>query len=302
MIIKTLTKWGNNSIMKFKKYVLCGLITFSTCPVASYAAGMFGNPAEIGKSGQIEIQFGGGNISEFGLDIDKTTGTTQISNLTINQSVPAMTGKLKEDQVFIGMSYTTNSHSQLFANLGTGKDTGQKTSSYAIGFKISPETESSTVKVGLMVRAQQVKTDIDGRYSISPPYNGINDGVNINSFAGPINGTEQITYMRYDMFFGASRNSGVFRPYGGLGFTHIAGTYSLALDDTVPVYALPVGGGAITTTTQHVAFNAKSNISGSRYFTAVLGLSLNLDNEFGMTAELQSGVQTVFMLSGSVKF
>jgi hypothetical protein len=292
--------------MEFNKKIFCGLIVLFACPVVSYATDMYGNPTEIGKPGQFEIQIGGGRSSGLGLDAKQTLGATQIGNLSTSQSVPANTSTFEEDQVVIVMSYALNARTQLFVNLGTGKgngkDTGKQSNSQGVGFKISSSGEPSEIKMGLMVRAQQVTIDIDGPFILSSPYNSINDGVNVNYFPGPVNATEQIKYTRIDAFFGASRNSGIFRPYGGLGLTRISGTDSFNLDGTVPVYSYPVGGGPSTSSTQHVAFSAKSDISGSRYFSGVLGLSINPDSELGMTAELQIGVQNTFMLAGNIRF
>lgn len=290
--------------MKFdKQKMLCGFVFMITCPTASYATGMFGNPTVVGTTGKVEILVGGGKSSQFDLDSKKTTAVLQIGNMSGSYALPASSDTLKEDQVFIGMSYTLDARSQLFASLGTGKDSGQHSSSRTIGVKISPEAEATEIRMGLMLRAQQVNTDIEGPFSLSTPYNQLNDGTNTSYFFGPINGTEQIKYTRMDTFFGASRNTGVIRPYGGLCLTYISGTDTVALDDMVTVWSYPNAGGPNTSSTQHVSFNAKSDIAGRNYFSTVLGLSINPSNSnIGMTAEFQSGVQKAFMLSGNIKF
>ena len=176
--------------------------------------------------------------------------------------------------------------------------------SRGIGVKISPDIESSSVRMGLILRAQQVTVNIDGPFRILPPYNSINDGTNIHSwsFYDGINGAEEIKYTRLDAFFGASRSTGIFRPYGGFLLTDISGTDTIAVDDAATVYSRPVGGGVETSTTQQVAFNAEADITGGKNFSGVLGLSINLDNDLSMTAEVQGGAQNTISFSGSIGF
>ena len=152
--------------------------------------------------------------------------------------------------------------------------------------------------MGLLVRAQLVKKDIEGVYASST----ISDGINTYYVCCSKNATEQISYSRYDIFFGASRNTGIFRPYGGLGLTQLVGTYSFSYDETISVSSNPVGGGAVTYTNSPVTINSKGNISGTRIFTGVLGLSMSPDDVLGMTIELQYGVENAILMAGSVKF
>ena len=285
------------------KIILCGMVVMSTYSAASYAADMFGNPTLIGAPGKIEIQIGGGKTSKFELESSRTTGITQIGTFSESHAVPAFSGTLEEDQVFVGLAYSPSARTQLFANLGTGKDSGQKSSSHGIGVKISPQTEAPEVRMGLMLRAQQVKVDFEGPFVLSYPHNQVNDGIETHYWVGtPTNGTEQIKYTRLDAFFGASTSTGVIRPYGGLGLTHISGTDTVAINDTITVYSYPNAGGPAIPSTQNVSFNAKSDISGSEYFTGVLGLSINPDSDLGMNVEIQEGVQRSFFLSGSIRF
>ena len=121
-------------------------------------------------------------------------------------------------------------------------------------------------------------------------------------FFADINGTEKVKYTRFDAFFGASRNTGTFRPYGGLCLTKLSGTDTIALNDTVSVGHSPVGGGLFTTTNERVTYNAQADLSGSKFFTGVLGLSVHPDESLGLTAEFQSGLQRAFMLSGRYGF
>jgi len=282
--------------------VLCGLVFMSTYSVALCAADMFGNPTTIGTPGQFEIQIGGGKIKKLDLDGKKSTATMQIGTVTGSQSMPAFSGELSENQAFIGVSYALNPRSQLFANLGNGKDSGQQSGSRAIGIKISTPEETSKIRMGLMLRAQQVTIDIDGPFSLNSPFI-VSDGINnyyLNTSV--LNGTEQLKYTRMEAFFGVSENTGIFRPYGGLCLTRITGTDTISLDDTVSVNSTPVGGGAVTTTTQRVMYNNKSDLSGSGYLSGVLGLSINPDSDLGMTVEIQTGIQQAIMLSGNIRF
>jgi len=266
----------------------------------SFAADMLGNPAYIGVPGQFAIEIGGGKSSDFSVDIEKSTSTVTIGNLSQTGAEPAGFGKNSEDQVFIGASYAINATTQIFANFGNGKETGQQSSSRTLGFKISPEVDSSDVRMGLILRAQQVDIDVDGPFSFTA---SINDGTNIHqTFGAVINGTEQVEYTRFDAFFGASRNTGVFRPYGGLCLTKVSGTDTIALSDITTVTSFPVSGGAVTQTNERVTYNTKADISGSKYFTGVLGFSLHPGNNLGLTAEIQAGLQRALMLSGNMGF
>ncbi|NOU00989.1 MAG: hypothetical protein HOO95_05370 [Gallionella sp.] len=283
-----------------KKKILCGLVVMALGITISQAADMFGNPTVIGTPGQFEVQIGGGKSTNLNLDTKATTSMVTIGAISQTQQISAMTGAIKEDQAFIGASYTLNNRIQLLANLGTGKDSGQQSSSRAISLKISPNTEGSDVKMGLLLRAQQVTIDIEGPIFTNLQ---INDGTNVSFWIAPTNGSEQLKYTRMDAFFGASSNSGTVRPYGGLCLSHITGTDTLSLNDNVTIYTSPVGGGAQTTSTQHVSLNSRADITSKGYFTGVLGFSINPDNSnLGMTAEIQAGVQRSLMLSGNIKF
>lgn len=147
-----------------KKKILCGLVVMALGITTSQAADMFGNPTVIGTPGQFEVQIGGGKSTNLNLDTKATTSMVTIGAISQTQQISAMTGAIKEDQAFIGASYTLNNRIQLLANLGTGKDSGQQSSSRAIGLKISPNTEGSDVKMGLLLRAQQVTIDIEGLF------------------------------------------------------------------------------------------------------------------------------------------
>ncbi len=222
-----------------------------------------------------------------------------MGNLSGVELEPAIVGTNSEDQVFIGATYAINTKTQLFANFGNGKAPGQKSSSRAIGLQISPESDTSEVRMGLTLRAQQVEINVDGPFFLQTT---INDGTTIHQFFGIVNGTEQVKYTRLDAFFGASRNTGTFRPYGGLCLTKLSGTDTMALNDTGNVNSFPVGGGAVTTTSERVTYNAQADLSGSKFFTGVLGLSVHPDDNLGLTAEFQSGLQRAFMLSGRYGF
>jgi len=272
------------------------LLFFST---TSFAADMLGNPAYIGIPGQIAIEIGGGKSSDFSVDIEKSTSTVTIGNLSQTGVEPAGLGKNSEDQVFIGASYAVNTAMQIFANFGNGKETGLQSNSRALGFKISPGVDSSDVRMGLILRAQQVNIDVDGPFLFS---SSIDDGTNTHQVAGPVNGSEQVKYTRFDAFFGASRNTGVFRPYGGLCLTKVSGTDTVALNDTTTIFNYPSGGGTVTVTNERVTYNSKADISGSKYFTGVLGFSIHPGNNLGLTAEIQAGLQRAYMLSGNMEF
>ena len=138
---------------------------------------MLGNPTFIGTPGQVAIEIGGGKSSNFSVDIEKTTATVTLGNLSVVELLPASVGKNSEDQVFIGVTYAINVKTQIFANFGNGKDPGQKSSSRAIGFKISPESDTSEVRMGLTLRAQQVDIDVNGPFFLSTT---INDGTTIH--------------------------------------------------------------------------------------------------------------------------
>ena len=285
--------------MAFNKKIFCTLVITSIYPAFSHAD-ILGNPTLIGEPGKLEIQIGGGK-NKLALDSTKSTGRMQIGATSENKSLPASTETFKEDQVFIKIAYPLNTRTQLFADLGTGKDSGQKSSHQGIGVKFSPD-DISEVKMGLILRAQQVSIDIDGPFALYSPYNQVSDGTTVTFVGAPLNGTEQIKYTRLDAFFGASRNRGVIRPYGGFCLTRISGNDTIAIDDMTTTYSYPVGGGPVTSSTQRVSFNARSDISAKKYFTGVLGLSINPEGNLGLTAEFQRGVQDSFMLSGNVKF
>jgi hypothetical protein len=153
--------------------------------------------------------------------------------------------------------------------------------------------------MGLLLRAQQVTVDMDGPFAYYP---GFSDGTNTYTPDAPINGSEQLKYTRLDAFLGASSGTGVFRPYGGLVLSRISGTDTLSLDDNVSVTSWPNAGGTGTTSVQHVIINNKADISASRYFSAILGFSINPDNQLGMTTEFQIGVQKSIMLAGNIRF
>lgn len=287
--------------MAFNKKTFCSLVITFMCPAISHAD-ILGNPTLIGEPGKLEIQIGGGK-DELTLDSTKSTGRLQIGATSEYKSLPASTGTFKEDQVFIKIAYPLNTRTQLFADLGTGKDSGQKSSHQGIGVKFSPD-DISEIKMGLILRVQQVKIDIDGPFALYSPYNQVSDGTTITStgWGTPLNGSEQIKYTRFDAFFGASRNTGIIRPYGGLCLTRSSGTDTIAIDDMTTTLSYPVAGGVVTNSTRRVSFNARSDISSKKYFSGVLGLSINPQGSLGMTAEFQRGVQDSFMLSGNVRF
>jgi len=285
-----------------KKHLLAGLLALCVCPIASHAADMFGNPTAIGTPRRFEIEIGGGRSSDLDLDVTGGTATTQIASAAVSRTAFAESVTVKEDQAFVRLGYALNSRVQLFASLGTGKDEGRRSSSRAIGVKLSPDTESSALRVGLMLRAQQVKRDDDGRFVLPQPFDSASDGVDVYVVQDRVSGTKRIEYSRLDAFFGASAKTGLFRLYGGVGVSRISGTYTVALDDTIGVISTPVGGGPLTTSTQRVTFNRRSDISGSGYVSGVLGLSVRPNDDSAITAEMQVGVQRAFMLSGTLWF
>lgn len=91
------------------------IILLAACPIASYAADMLGNPTFIGTPGQVAIEIGGGKSSNFSVDIEKTTATVTMGNLSGVELEPAIVGTNSEDQVFIGATYAINTKTQLFA-------------------------------------------------------------------------------------------------------------------------------------------------------------------------------------------
>lgn len=286
-----------NMLAKF-----CGILTLYLLPTSLYAADMFGNPTVIGSPGSFDIQIGGGGSSDLALDVKAATATFGVGTSSGTVSYSAGTGTLKEDQAFVGIAYTPNLRSQLFVNIGTGTASGQRSSIRAIGAKILPQLADSDVKMGLVLRAQQATVDIDGPF-IFP--SGATDGTNYyypNTPYAAINGTEQLKLTRLDVFFGASASSGVFRPYGGVSLSRINGTDTLNMSETVSVSADPVGGGAGSTSVQPVSLHAKSDVTGSRYFTGIVGLSINPDSALGLTAEIQYGVQRSIAFAGNMRF
>ena len=281
--------------------LLSGIVTVFLIPATSFAVDMLGNPTQIGLPGTFDIQIGGGRMTNLDFDVTKTIATFQVGTASGTYLYQPSTGKVEEDQAFIGLSYVLNSRSLIFVNLGSGKSTSQSSNSRAIGFKLSPQLEESYFKMGLVLRAQQVAIDIDGLF-VPPP---LNDGTNayaLNTLYGAINGNEQIKYTRLDAFFGASIGTGAIRPYGGVCLSRLSGSDTLSLNETVSVNTSPIGGGTPTTSTQSVSLQAKGDISGSRYFTGVLGLSFNPDNFMGLTTEIQMGVQNTIAIAGNYKF
>lgn len=267
------------------KKLLYGLMAIPACADISYAAEMLGNPTDIGTPGQFELLVGGGKTSDLSLAAGKSTGILHIGSASATFILPASAGNFNDEQIFFGLSYALNAKTQLFANFGSGNNSEQSTKTNTVGLKLSPQTGESETKMGIMLRAQQVTMDIEGPFFVSS-YNSINDGTNVNRFWSALNGTEQIKYIRMDAFIGASRNTGTFRPYGGFCLTRISGTDTISLNDTVNVSSYPSAGGTLTSSMQQVSFNAKSNISGNKNFTAVFGLGINPNNDIGIVTEL----------------
>jgi len=208
-----------------------------------------------------------------------------------------------EDQTFARVSYTVTPNVQLSAFLGSGKDTGQKSNSYGIGLKVLPGQEAGDIKMGVMVRAQRVKIDTQGPFTLNAPYNAVTDGVNNTWFYGaPVNGTETTQYMQYDIFLGASTSTGTVRPYGGVALTKISGTDTALFSGSVPTMTCPVAGGVCTNATQNATFSSKMNISGNKMFSAVLGLDINPESALGMTLEGRVGTQSLLTLAGHLRF
>ena len=105
-------------IFNLNKHKIFVLLILVINPLASYAANLYGNPTDIGKIGQLEMQFGGGKISAFDLDVDKGTGTTKIGSVSSSFTVPSKSLKFSEDQGFLGVSYGLNSRTSIIGNLG----------------------------------------------------------------------------------------------------------------------------------------------------------------------------------------
>lgn len=271
----------------------------SIAPLSGYASGMFGNPTVIGTPGSFDVQIGGGQMSKLDLDGKKTTGSVQIGAVSGTAEIPAWTGRLEEDQMFFGVSYAMNPNSQLFVNLGSGKDSGQQSTSRAIGVRLSPDAKGSNIKAGLVLRAQQVTVDIDGPFY---QFISVSDGINNSSASQLLNGSEQLKFSRLDAFFGLSTSTGTVRPYGGLCLSRISGTDTTSMNDTALITSYPVGGGLSTTSDQQVSFNSKADLSENKNFSGVLGASINPDGNYGLTIEFQTGVQQSIMMSGNVRF
>jgi len=281
-----------------KTQYLFGLLLVSVTQVL-FAADMLGNPILIGNPGSFDIQIGGGKSSDLKLDIKQSTGTFKVGTASGSFTTPTATGKLKEEQVFIRLAYTLNLRSQVFGQFGSGTATGQKSSSRSIGIKIVPTLGESDVKMGLLLRAQQVTVDMDGPFAVWD----MNFSDSINRYIiSELNGTEQIKLSRLDAFLGASSSTGIVRPYGGLLLSRISGTDTLSLNDTVSVSSCPLGGGGCSPSTEIVSVYNKADFSGSRNISGVLGLNINPDSAIGLTAELQLGVQRSVMLAGSIRF
>ncbi len=284
-------------------------LVLAGCSAAAHAEYMLGNPAVIGTPGQFEILVGGGQSEKLNLDSKATTATLSFGTVSGPSPVIAKTPEIGDDQVFIGASYVLNKRAQFFASIGSGKKTGwQSTSrSRSIGVKISPDTGDSFMRMGLILRAQQVSMDVG-----SIRWNGfgpLSDGINNFNYTSsslvplpPLTRNEQFKYTRYDVFFGASTSTGIIRPYGGLCLTSISGTDSISVSGQGNIHITPVGGGAGTYSILPVMFNSKSDISASKNITGVLGISFNPDSELSMTAEYQSGLQDSIAISGSIKF
>ncbi len=270
------------------------------CSTTAFASDMYGNPTVIGSSGTFDIQVGGGKSKDLALDVSKSTTSYQVGSLvTGTQSMAQGSGNIGEDQVFLGVAYTVNAHVQLLATFGNGKGSDQTSRSRSFGFKLVPESDSSSLKMGFVMRAQQVTSDTEGPFYYWMPFS---DSTNYYYLNTPLNGSEQLKYTRLDAFFGASAVTGVIRPYGGLALSRISGTDTLDLNDTISVNTAPIAGGGQTTSTQHVVIHNKADLSSSQYFTGVIGVSINPDSQLGLTAEFQAGVQKTFMLAGNIRF
>jgi|GEM_PF-4670277 len=235
------------------------------------------------------------------LDSKQSVAAVDFGLASGTDSIPAGTWTLDgEDQLYIGLAYAPNSISQIFVNLGSGKDAGQKSTSHAIGIKFSPAPMESAINMGLMLRATQSTIDIDGLFWLHDI--SISDAVNSYSVNAYVNGSEELKLTRLDAFIGASSRTGVIRYYGGLCLSRIAGSDKIVLDDTATVFSYPLAGGSGSSSTEDVTLAAKSDISGSHYIGGVLGLSINPDSGMGMTFEIQEGIQRSVMLAGVLSF
>jgi len=264
-----------------------------------FAADILGNPTLTGNPGRFEFQVGGGRSSQFDLDTKQSIAILQYGSVSGTDTIPAGTGTFSEDQAYIGLSYATNTISQIFVNIGSGKDTSQQSSNYAIGIKFSPPPRESAINMGLILRATHTTVDLDVGYYIGSL--SISDGTN-KYIASSARGSEKLEFTRLDAFVGASSRTGAIRYYGGICLSRITGSDTLALDDTSTVFAYPIGGGAGSSSTQQVTLDARSDLSGSHYIGGVLGLSINPDSGMGMTVELQEGIQRSVMLAGILSF
>ncbi len=269
---------------------------------ASAHADQLGNPTRVGQPGSLEVSVGGGKSSNLSLDFDSTTATTTVGNLTNVNAVQAGSSTFREDKVFAGIAYTVNPRLQVSGNLGSGKDTGQKSNTFGIGVKSVPAQENTDIKFGLMLRAQRVKVDTQGPFTLTLPYANATDGVNNNLIQTPLNGTETLKYNQYDIFLGASTSSGAVRPYGGFALTKISGSDNLALGGSATIATCPVAGGACTTSVQNASFNSRTNVSGTKMFSVILGLDFNPDSAIGMTLEARLVSQRMVTLAGNFRF
>ncbi|MBI5006268.1 MAG: hypothetical protein HZB95_03985 [Nitrosomonadales bacterium] len=291
-----------------KLQILSGLILAVLCSF-SHASDMFGNPSQIGNPGTIGLQFGGGTTDLY-MNASDMVATTTVGNIATTRTVSTLSLTDKEDVMFAGVSFAPNSQTELSVTLGSGRNTGQKTNSRSIGMKLSPGNETSKTRLGLMLRAQRVKTEISGDFYLAAPYNSVNDGINVYTInfpiggatLSPLHGSEKLEYSRLDAFLGIGGNTGSFRPYGGFALTRISGTDSIALSGNTSVSSWPVGGGAITTSNQNVTFSSTSSISNSKIFSIVVGFSAVVSDNANISMEYKSGAQESLMLSGDISF
>lgn len=272
---------------------------FSAAPAF---ADQFGNPTVVGQPGSVEVSIGGGRASSFTLDSDRTTAVTTVGNISNTNPVPPGSTTYKEDQVFGRVSYTINSQVQVSALFGSGKDTAQKSSSFGLGLKLLPGQSNGDVKMGMMLRAQRVRMEVQGPWTLSPPYSNVSDGVSTSSVRGTLDGTDSLQYMQYDMFLGVSTATGMIRPYGGFALTKITGTDTTAFSGNPTTWTCSAATGLCNIGTTAATLNSKANISGNRLFSGIVGLDINPESALGLTIEGRWGTQKLMTVAGNMRF
>ena len=166
-----------------------------------------------------------------------------------------------------------------------------------MGLRISPKQQGK-VKIGFQLQVQRSESEYSGQYQ----WFNFSDATDNYYINGPLGGTEKLSLTRIDAFFGASRATGVLRPYGGFYLSNISGSNEFSAVGSSSVWVYPKSGGMGINSTESVSIDYKTDVDAVDMFGGVVGLSINPDANLGMNIEAQYGIQTAIFFSGSIRF